>query len=245
MTFIDVLAEYFDVSSAKVRIEVIHLERATERRPHIEALRQIVGPELVVRPAADGKALQVAGHPMICASGSNKSRSPGEMGCLVSHIEAARAALATDAEYLVLFEDDCIPSPTYSLGRLKAWLHALKLFRGKFQPAGAAHFLLLSTRGCYTEKMLTTTISTTNHFNGTHAYVMSRQLMQLFIGSYEHLLQKGVTYPADGLLGLLLHAKEWWALKPRMDTLFFQQSLSTPSHIEGTGGDSSIPLARK
>jgi GR25 family glycosyltransferase involved in LPS biosynthesis len=234
MAFVNAIADYFDVSSSKVRIELIHLERATERLPLLETLRKALDVPLTVRPAADGRNLIAAGHPIACASGTAKSRSPGEVGCLVSHVEAARAALADGIEYLIVFEDDCVPSKTFSLGRAQAWLAQAKAFRSKFQPAGAGDFLLLSTGGCYAEKILTTQISATNHFNCTHAYVIGRTMMEHLVGSYEHLKKKGQMYPVDGLFGLLLRTKLCWALKPRVDSLLFEQS-STASYVLGDG----------
>lgn len=235
MTFIDAIADYFDVSSSKVRIEVVHLERATERLPLLESLRKALDTPLTVRPAADGRDLIAAGHPIACASGTAKSRSPGELGCLVSHVEAARAALADGIEYLVVFEDDCVPTSTFSLGRAQAWLAHAKTFRTKFQPAGAGDLLLLSTGGCYAEKALTPHISATNHFNCTHAYVIGRTMMEHLVGSYEHLKKKGQMFPVDGLFGLLLRAKHRWALKPRVDSLLFEQYPKAVSYVLGDG----------
>lgn len=86
------VAEFVDKPPGSVRGIVIHLRRATERRPLVDSLISSVG-ALEVWDAADGAALVAGGHPTECGIDPGVVRTAGEVGCVVSHMLAYQKAL--------------------------------------------------------------------------------------------------------------------------------------------------------
>ena len=233
-TLCDLVAEFADKPPGVIRGIVIHLSRATERRPLVEALRQAVG-SLEVWDAADGAALVAGGHPTECGMDPGVIRTAGEVGCMVSHISAYQKALQDGVSHLVVFEDDCVVAPGFSLQRVSEYLQRAKRFSGEFGLTGMDDFILLGTCGCYRWKDLTAGLKATDHFNGSHAYVIGRPMMLQMIHTYLQFLTQGKTGPVDGVLPLLLQAGRRHAFCPEDDTGLFRQNRAIPSYIASNG----------
>ena len=233
-TLCDCVAEFVDKPPASVRAVVIHLARATERRPLVEALRQAVG-SLEVWDAADGAALITGGHPTACGMDPGVVRTAGEVGCTVSHISAYQKALQDGVSHLVVFEDDCVVAPGFSLEAVAGYLQRAKRFSAEFGLSGTDDFLLLGTCGCYRWRDLTAGLKATDHFNGSHAYVIGRPMMLQMIHTYLQFLAQEKTGPVDGVLPLLLQAGRRHAICPEDDTAFFKQDRAIPSYIVSDG----------
>jgi hypothetical protein len=211
---------------------VIHLQRATERKKLVESLIYAVG-SLEVVEAADGAALVRAGHPTRCGMDPGVIRTAGEVGCMVSHVTAARKALADGISHLVVFEDDCVLSA--SLLKIREYLTKAKWFAEEFSLERMDEFVLLSTCGCYRWRTLAPGLKATDNFNGSHAYIMGRPMMEKLVGTYDHFLAKGLTVPIDGILPLLLQAERRHAFCPKDDTALFAQNRVIPSYIVSEG----------
>jgi GR25 family glycosyltransferase involved in LPS biosynthesis len=211
---------------------MIHLQRATEREQLVRALEAAIGCELTILEAVDGRDAVAAGHPTACAMETGKVRTAGEVGCLMSHVTAARQALAAGAEALVIFEDDCCAKPEFSVAALAGYFHDIREFATKFQyPAGTQDLILLSSGGCYQQIPLGRRFKGTNRFNCSHALLLSRAMMERLIGAYEFLKGKGLMAPVDGLYGLLLQAEGMLAPCPVDDRVFFFQAADVPSYV--------------
>jgi GR25 family glycosyltransferase involved in LPS biosynthesis len=211
---------------------MIHLQRAKEREPLIRALKAAIGGDMTVMSAVDGREAVEAGHPTACALEGGKVRTAGEVGCLLSHVEAARQALASDAAALVLFEDDCQASPQFSVEALRGYFRDVREFVAKFQgPAGLMDLTLLSTGGCYKQIALGRRFKRTDRFNCSHALLLSRPMMEKLIGAYEFLKGRGLMAPVDGLYGLLLQAEGKVAACPLDERVFFSQAAEVPSYV--------------
>ena len=231
----DCVAEFVDKPPGQIGVVMIHLQRAREREPLIEALQKAIGTPLEVRKAADGAALIAGGHPTECGIDPGIQRTAGEVGCVVSHVEAARDALAKGLSHLVVFEDDCAPATRFSLPGLREYLQRAKRFASQFQMSGMDELFLLSTCGCYKWHHLTRGVKVTNHFNGSHAYGMGRATMEKVVAFYDSLLAKGQTAPIDGILPILLREEGRWAFCPEEDTSHFHQNRAIPSYVVGDG----------
>ena len=215
---------------------MIHLRRAVEREPYVRALEAAVATPLEIRDAAEGKALIAGGYPVECGIDPGVRRTAGEVGCAASHLELIRSALADEAtSHLVVFEDDCVPSPGFDLGALQEYLRRAKKFAADFSMSGMDELCLLSTCGCYKQRLLAPGLKATIHFNGAHAYIIGRSMMQKVVDFYATLAERSRTAPIDGVLPVLLRRDRQWAFCPEKDTQFFQQNREIPSYIVSDG----------
>jgi len=214
---------------------MIHLRRAIEREPHIHALEAAINTPLEVRDAVEGATLIAAGHPTECGIDPGLHRTAGEIGCAASHLEAYRAALKAGVSHLVVFEDDCVPSAGFHMEALQEYLRRAKRFAQEFQIPGMQEFILLSTCGCYTWKYLTRLVKATNHFNGSHAYIISESMMQKVLNIYDALAKKKQTAPIDGVIPIILRGGRCWAFCPENETGLFRQNREVPSYVVSDG----------
>lgn len=242
-TFQEILEEFYGWPPGSVRMEVIHMSGAVEREEAVAALRKglgLQGSSLKVREATDGVAAVAAGHPRQCFLEGDQEllRTPGEVGCLLSHVAAIQEAFEDPGtNCIVLFEDDCRPAEGFSLESLRKWLGAVRRGLQKFSvPDHFTEFLLLGTMGSYFSLPWLPAAKWVERFNGSHAVVLCRPFMEKVLRSYALLLQKGRTAPVDGLYSFLLRAEKRWAVVPSLDTTFFVQDRSIPSYVvESTG----------
>jgi len=236
-TLCDLVAEFADKPPGKVRGVVIHLRRAVERVPLVQKLIGALG-RLEVWDAADGAQLVAGGYPTECGMDPGVVRTAGEVGCMVSHISAYQRALEDGISHLVVFEDDCAVVPGFSLEGVRDYLQSAKSFATKFGMKGMDELVMLGTCGCYEWKDLTAGLKATNHFNGSHAYIIGREMMTMVIHSHLQLLAQNKTAPIDGLLPLLLQNERKHAFCPEEDTRFFKQNRDIPSYIVSDGVES-------
>ena len=232
-TLCDIVAEFVDKPPGLVRSVVIHLRRATERQPLVDALMAAVGP-LEVVDAADGAALIAGGHPTECGMDPGVMRTAGEVGCMVSHISAYQKALQDGISHLVVFEDDCVAAEGCING-VAEYLRRAKRFAGEFSLKGMDDLVLLGTCGCYRWRELTVGVKATDHFNGSHAYIIGRPMMLQMIHNYLQFLARGKTGPVDGIIPLLLQCGRRHVFCPQNDTALFAQNRAIPSYIVSDG----------
>ena len=235
MTLRDVVAEFVGKPPGLVRIIMIHLRRAVEREPLIRRLEEVMRCTFEVHDAAEGAALIAAGHPTACGIDPGVRRKAGEVGCMASHVAAARAALSDGISHLLIFEDDCAPAAGCSVEMVRGYLQSVRMAAEKFQIPGSEDFLLLSTCGCYKWRSIAPGVKATNHFNGSHAYIMGREMMQKVVDFDAMLAAKGQTAPIDGVLPILLSSARRWAFCPEKDTQLFQQDRAIPSYVVSDG----------
>ena len=235
MTLRDCVAEFIGKPPGLVRVIMIHLRRATEREPMIRELASVIGTDLEIQDAVDGSQRIAEGHPTECGIHPGLQRTAGEIGCAESHLAAYRAALADGVSHLVVFEDDCIPAPGFSMNGLRNYLRRAGHFATEFSLQGMDDFLLLSTCGCYSWRNLTRGVKVTDHFNGSHAYVIGRRMIQKVLDFYEQLAAKKQTAPIDGVLPILLREERRWAFCPENDSELFLQNRTIPSYVASDG----------
>lgn len=230
MSLLEAVAEFTGKPPGSIAVRMIHLPRAVEREGCIKALEAAVGP-LERFDAYDGNDIIAAGHSTTCATEPGKVRTAGEIGCLVSHVEVVKRALLSGKSHVVVFEDDCMPTGE----DVSKYLQTVKRVADDF--GLPQDLILLGTCGCYTWRFLTKGVKATDKFNGSHAYIMARPMMEKVVGSYEYLRQRDVVIPFDGLLGLLLRSERRWALCPEDEKGLFVQNRDIPSYILNNGED--------
>ena len=235
MTLRDIVAEFVDKPPAFIRVVMIHLRRAKERESLIGALSVSIGTPFEIHDAVDGTELIAKGHPTMCGIHPGLHRTAGEIGCAESHLAAYRSALSAGISHLVVFEDDCVASEGFSLVALRTYLSRASAFAEKFSMVGMDEFTLLSTCGCYDWRHLTRGVKATNHFNGSHAYIIGRSMMEKVLDMYDEFTTAGETAPIDGVIPVLLRLQNTWAFCPENDTQLFQQNRNIPSYVVSNG----------
>jgi len=201
----------------------------------VAALKAAVQTPFEIQEAVDGKVLLAQGHPTECGIHPGLQRTAGEIGCAASHLAAYRAALADGLSHLVVFEDDCAAAPGFSLPSLREYLRRVKELIENFSMS--IDLTLLSTCGCYSWKPLTEGVKGTNHFNGSHAYIIGREMMQKILSFYDCLEASQKTAPIDGVIPIILRLEHRWAVCPEDDVQLFKQDRSLPSYIVSDGED--------
>ena len=85
-----------------IRVLVINLERAHERRAHMAAQLAAVGLEAEFLPAVEGRLLPEAEREAAAQAGL----TPGELGCYLSHVNAWRVVRERGWPGALILEDD-------------------------------------------------------------------------------------------------------------------------------------------
>lgn len=232
-TLRDIVSKHVDKPPGQIRVVVLHLRKAMERLALIESLQQEVGPMEVV-DAVDGSALIAGGHPTACGMDPGVIRTAGEVGCMASHVQIMQKAIQDGISHLVVFEDDCVAT-SGCLGKVQEYLRRVRAFATEFSMKDVDEFILLGTCGCYSWRSLAPGLKATNHFNGSHAYIIGRQMMLAFVHNYLQFLAQGKAAPVDGILPLLLQARGQYAFCPEGDTALFAQNRAIPSYIVSEG----------
>lgn len=98
---------------------VIHLNRATARRPVADRLVQSCGVPARILDAVDGKAMDPAALRALAAPVPQEPRfpfpmGPGEYGCFLSHRAAWSALIESGAEAALILEDDMQIGPDFA-----------------------------------------------------------------------------------------------------------------------------------
>ena len=91
---------------------VINLDRAPERLARIRFQLQALALPFTRLPAVDARALTPAQHAALDEAAYRRKHGMtpvlGELGCYLSHVEAMRLFLATDAAFALILEDDVL-----------------------------------------------------------------------------------------------------------------------------------------
>jgi glycosyl transferase family 25 len=91
---------------------VINLDRAPERLARIRMQLQALGLPYTRLPAVDARALQPEQRAALDEAAYRRKHGMtpvlGELGCYLSHVEAMRLFLATDAAFALILEDDVL-----------------------------------------------------------------------------------------------------------------------------------------
>ncbi len=235
--FLNAIAEFVGKPPESIGCEIIHLKRATEREENIRKLKAAIGEGASVFDANEGKELVEYGHPTKCVFDPKTPRTAGEVGCLTSHFAVANISQMMGESHVVIFEDDCVPSDSYSTEALKAYLADVSRLASEFGIRGTRDFLLLSSGGTYDVKPLTPRVKACTRFNGSHAILMSREFALKFIGSYKYLTsEKELCIPIDALYGFVAKTLRQPILCPAHDTDLFYQNRATGSYTLDTEG---------
>ena len=129
---------------------VINLDRAPERLQRVSQQLQRVGLSWVRLPAVDARVLSPEQNACLDAPAYRRKHGmeplAGELGCYLSHVEAMRRLLASDAAYALVLEDDVLvtdrlPAALAGLMAQPARFHCCKTIPWvvRFSPRGKRH----------------------------------------------------------------------------------------------------------
>lgn len=96
----------------KLRAWVINLDRAPERLARVSGQLAALGLPFERLPAVDARQFTPEQAALLDASAYRRKHGkepvPGELGCYLSHLQAMRRFLASDADFGLIFEDDVL-----------------------------------------------------------------------------------------------------------------------------------------
>lgn len=231
--FRQMLAEFIGCPEASIAIMMLHLPAAREREAGMKALEEALGPcPLEIREAVDGRCAAASGLPRACYIQPGLERTPGELGCLLSHVGAIKEALQRPGiSHLVLFEDDCSLKEG-GLEGLRAWFREALSAARRFGVPDPFEFFLLGSMGAYFHLPFTRGTKLVQRFNGSHAVCLGRSMMEKVVRAHEIILREHKKIaPIDGLYSLVLCVEDRWVLSPVRDTAFFVQKRDIPSYV--------------
>lgn len=172
---------------------VINLDRAPERWARISARLQALGLPYTRLAAVDARAftpeqaaqLDVAAY----RRRHGKEPVPGELGCYLSHVEAMRRLLASDAPMALILEDDVLPHDS-----LPAVLRGLA--------AQAARWDVVKLSGVHSGTPLPLAEVSPGHrlavmltqCTGSSAYVLNRRAAERYLDPARGLLPMQLPY---------------------------------------------------
>ncbi|MDR0808941.1 MAG: glycosyltransferase family 25 protein [Gemmobacter sp.] len=114
----------------RCEVLLINLDGSAARLAQAAAVLAAAGIAFQRLPAFDGRGLRPDELPLYSAAGAvrcfGRALTGGEVGCFLSHLEAVRRFLASDAEYGLVLEDDLTATAgaadllTHVLARLEA-----------------------------------------------------------------------------------------------------------------------------
>jgi glycosyl transferase family 25 len=106
------LAAWTIATMESLKAWVINLDRAPERLARISAQLQRLGLPWERLQAVDARALTPAQQAQLDGVGYRRRHGmepiPGELGCYLSHVEAMRRFLASEASFALILEDDVL-----------------------------------------------------------------------------------------------------------------------------------------
>jgi glycosyl transferase family 25 len=172
---------------------VINLDRAPERLARISAQLQALGLPYTRLPAVDARALKPEQSAALddAAYRRKHGMTPvlGELGCYLSHVEAMRLFLATDAAFAMILEDDVLLHDS-----LPAVLQGLMSHPGRWDMvklsavhSGTPQRVLQLSPGHDLAVML-------SRCTGSSAYLVNRRAAQAYLRQPQGLLPMQLPY---------------------------------------------------
>jgi glycosyl transferase family 25 len=176
---------------------VINLDRAPERLVRIDAQLQALGMPYTRVPAVDARALKPEQSAALDETAYRRKHGmapvPGELGCYLSHVEAMRRFLATEAAFAMILEDDVLLHAS-----LPAVLQGLIAHPGRWDMvklsavhSGTPQRVLNLAPGHDLAVML-------SRCTGSSAYLINRRAAQVYVQGllpmslpYDHVFDQG------------------------------------------------------
>ncbi len=176
---------------------VINLDRAPERLARIAAQLQALGLPYTRLPAVDARALTPGQHRSLDEAAYRRKHGMtpvlGELGCYLSHVEAMRLFLASDAAFALILEDDVLLHDS-----LPAVLQGLLANPGRWDMvklsavhSGTPQRVLQLSPDLAPQHHLAVMLS---RCTGSSAYLVNRRAAQAYLREHQGLLPMQLPY---------------------------------------------------
>ena len=210
------------------RSTVIHLEKATERKPLVKRIQDLF-PLLEIYPAKDGSQwladpkIQKA-HPW-----TKMPVTQGCIGCTHSHIDIIHDALKNKETSLVLFEDDCEFTPEVTREELIKYIHLANTLAEPWDV-----LLLGGTEYVESSDTASPDYKRVGRFWGAHALILRERGMRAALKAFHASQQKGDFLPGDWLYNEAIRIDSLICYGPTEPFRFCKQKEGLLSYLTGT-----------
>jgi GR25 family glycosyltransferase involved in LPS biosynthesis len=201
---------------------VIHLETATERKPIIALMEQVLRMPVRIHTASNGRG-PVLPH---IQCGSQVTR--GAIGCYESHVEVLKEFASSNDEYRLILEDDtiflCNIEQIYKMidesNTLANWDMLYISYSNAVSITPLPSKSLCKINGCY----------------GTYAMLLRRSALPKLKAALSYIESSGMFYPADWVYKFAIERVGLVALGPtKMDALaWYKPGYSYVSNVVRT-----------
>lgn len=206
---------------------MIHLEKATERLPLIENLKNLF--DLEIFQAKDGS--EWAAHPQIQKAHPHTKQpvSKGNIGCTHSHIDIIHRALKRGDKSVIIFEDDCDLAKSVARDAVMKFIHLSNTL-------GESWDILLLGASEYVESSETPSADykRVNRFWGTHAIILRERGMRAALKAFAEAQRQGVFLPADWLYNEAIKLDGLCCFGPSDPFQLCRQKVGLVSYVTGS-----------
>lgn len=176
---------------------VINLDRAADRRERIAARMQALGLPWQRLAAVDARALDDAQRAALDETAFRRLHGmtplPGELGCYLSHVEALRRFVASDARFALILEDDTQPTAALPAVLRALIEHAPRWDMVKLSQVHSG--TPVAVQRLTDDHQLAVMLS---RCTGSSAYLVNRRAAQAYLGGllpmrlpYDHVFDQG------------------------------------------------------
>ena len=208
------------------RAAVIHLDKAIERKPLIERMKDFF-PALEIYEARDGtqwkKDIRIQKtHPW-----TKKPVTLGILGCAHSHIDLVHDALTKKDHSLVILEDDSAFGEVTREDLMK-YIHGANLLEKPWDI-----LLLGGTEYVESEATISADYKKVGQFWGTHALILRERGMRAVLKAFHASQMKGIFLPADWLYNEAIRLDSLVCYGPTEPSRFCRQKEGIISYLTG------------
>jgi GR25 family glycosyltransferase involved in LPS biosynthesis len=204
---------------------VIHLEKATERLPIIEVLKNLFNVE--VYNAKDGSDWMANPQIHKAHPWTKQPLTQGNIGCTHSHIELIHRALKAGEKSLTIFEDDCDFIPTVTKEEITKFIHGANILGESWD------ILLLGATEYVESSPVSEEYKRVGRFWGTHALILRERGMRAALKAFADSQKKGDFLPGDWLYNEAIKIDKLACFAPTNPFHFCRQKEGLLSYLTG------------
>ena len=208
------------------RAAVIHLDKAVERKPLVERMKDFF-PALEIYEARDGTQWEKDSRIQKTHPWTKKPVTLGILGCAHSHIDLIHDALTKKDGSLVIFEDDCAFGDL-TRETLMKYIHGANLLEKSWDI-----LLLGGTEYVESEATMSADYKKVGRFWGAHALILREWGMRAVLKTFHAAQMKGEFLPADWLYNEAIRLESLVCYGPTDPFRFCQQKEGLLSYLTG------------
>jgi GR25 family glycosyltransferase involved in LPS biosynthesis len=209
------------------RAAVIHLDKAVERKPLVERIKEFF-PALQIYPANDGSTwladTRIAkAHPL-----TKMPVTQACIGCAYSHVDLIHDALSKQDAAIIIFEDDCEFKAEVVREDLTKYIH---MANGLGEPWDI--LLLGGTEYVETLPAASTDYTKVGRFWGAHAFILRERGMRAALKVFHAAQKEGTFLLADWMYNEAIRQEKLVCFGPADPFKFCRQKAGLQSYLSG------------